>query len=370
MNKKIILLIILTLILFLLLCANSWATQFKGSSHFSVAKDEVIEGDLFVGGAIINIDGVINGDLFFGGNTININGEVKGDIIGMGGSFTLNGVAGDDVRVWCGSVIINGQIEKSLTAFGGNVVLSKNSLVKRDVFIGGGEAQFKGEIVGELKGGSGTIQLSGIIGKQAELGAEQLTIHPSAKIKGDLKYRARKIDIIKGASIEGKVEKLPFKKKKSKWLNWKFYVFKLLFMIGTIIIGIVLIKLFPKLTGKVSEQVRYYWKSLGIGFVVLVCLPIATALVAITIIGIPLAIILFLFYFLFLYIGKIFVSLVAGEEILKSRESASLWALILGIVIFTILFNIPYVGWLIRLLTMILGLGALSVGSFKALKRA
>jgi len=370
MSKKNILLIISILILFLSFSANSWATQFKSSNSVSVAKDEVVEGDLFAAGAIINIEGVINGDLFFGGNTININGEVKGDIIGMGGSFTLNGVAGDDVRVWCGSVNINGHIEKSLTAFGGNVVFSKNSLVKRDVYIGCGMAQFEGDIGGELRGGAGTIELSGIIGKQVKLKVEQLTIQPSAKIHGNLKYGAQKIDIKEGAVIEGKIEELPYKEKRSKWLSWKFYFFKLLFMIGSIIVGIFLIKFFPDLTDKVSSQVRCYWKSLGIGFIVLICLPIVAIVVAITVIGIPLTVILFLFYFLFLYIGKIFVSLVVGKEILKSRGSVPLWPLILGIGIFTVLFNIPYVGLLIKLITVIIGLGALSVSSFETLKRA
>lgn len=370
MNKKIIILIALMLILALISFSNSFATQFKSSRHISVSKDEVIDGDLFVAGGIINVDGVINGDLFFGGNTITINGEVKGDIIGMGATFNLNGVAGDDVRVWCGSVIINGRIEKSLTAFGGNVVLFKNSLIKRDVFIGCGDARLEGEILRELRGGSKLLELSGVIGRQAELEVKKLIIHPTAKIQGNLKYKAGEVDIKKGSTIEGTVERLPFKKKESKWLSWKFYVFKVLFMIGAIIVGIVLIKLFPNLSSKVTQQVRHYWRSLGIGFIVLICLPIATILVVVTVIGIPLAIILMLFYFLFLYIGKIFVGLVVGEEILKSRESSSLWALILGIVIFTILFNIPYIGWLIKLLTVILGLGALSISSVQAVKKA
>lgn len=370
MSKKVILLIILTVILFLFCSAHSWGTQFRSARHISISEDEVIEGDLFVGGGIITIDGVITGDLFFGCNTININGEVKGDIIGMAASFTLNGTAGDDVRVWCRSVNINGLIAKSLTAFGQDVVLSKQSIVKRDAIVGCTEAMLEGGILGEIWSGSKILQLSGVVGKQAEFGAKQIIIRPSAEIHGNLKYRAKKIEIMDGASIEGKIEKLPPKKKKSKWLSWKFYVLKMIYMIGAILVGIVMIKLSPDLTIKVTKQVRQYWRSLGVGFVVLICLPIALILVAATVIGIPLAVILLIFYLLFLYTGKIFVSLVIGQEILKSRESASIWALILGIVIFTVLFNIPYVGWLIKLLVMILGLGALSLISIQAIKRA
>jgi cytoskeletal protein CcmA (bactofilin family) len=353
-----------------MLTANSWAITAKGGNSVYIPKDEVIEGDLFVGAGVIIIDGTVTGDLFFGGNTININGEVKGDIIGGGGSFTLNGVAGDDVRVWCGSITINGKIEKSLTAFGGNVVLTKNSVVKRDVLIGCDEANISGEIFGELRASSGNIQLTGSIGKKADLKAGAIIISPSAKITGNLKYRAKKVDIKEGAVIEGKIEKLPYKKKKSKWFSWKFYTFKLIFMIGAIIVGLILIKFFPKLTLTTIEQVRSYWKSFGIGFIVLICLPVASVIVAITIIGIPVALILLFFYFLFLYIGKILVSLAVGAKILKSRENASLWALALGMFIFTVLYNIPYIGWIIKLITIILGLGALSVSAFKLTKEA
>ncbi|MCP2521149.1 hypothetical protein NLD30_11990, partial [SCandidatus Aminicenantes bacterium Aminicenantia_JdfR_composite] len=140
------------------------------------------------------------------------------------------------------------------------------------------------------------------------------------------------------------------------------------FMIGAIIVGILLIKLFPGFSKITVEQIRHYWKSLGIGFVILICLPIASVLIAITVIGIPLSLILLLFYFLFLYIGKILVSLVIGEEILRKKAEFSIWALILGIGIFTVLYNIPYIGWIIKLITIIIGLGALSVAVFKNIK--
>ncbi len=367
MTKKIIILVISILILFLMLTANSFAITAKGANSVYVSKDEIIEGDLFAGAGTITIDGIVTGDLFFGGNTIIINGEVRGDIIGGGNSFILNGIAGDDIRVWCASVTINGKINKSLTAMGSNIALTSNAIVGRDALIGGGTITINGKILGESKVNAETIEISGEITKTALTGKE-IILHPSTRIYGNLEYRAKKFEKKEGVFIEGKVKKLPFKKKKSKWLSWKFYAFKLLFMIGAIIIGIALIKLFPKLTRTTSEQIRHYWKSLGIGFLVLICFPIAAGIAAITVIGIPLAVILLFFYFLFLYIGKIFVSLVIGEEILKSRGSASLWALIVGMVIFTVFFNIPYAGGIIKLITVILGLGALSVGVYKVIR--
>jgi len=369
MIKKIIILIISILILILILTANSLAITAKEGNSIYISKDEVIEGDLFVGAGTITIDGIVTGDLFFGGNTIIINGEVKGDIIGGGNSFILNGNAGDDVRVWCASVTVNGKINKSLTAMGNNITLTSNAIVEKDALIGGGTITVNGKILGETKIGAETIEISGEIGSSTTLKAKEITLHSSSRIHGNLKYKARKFEKKDGVVIEGKIEKLPYKKKRSKWLNWKFYTFRVLFMIGAIIVGILFIKLFPKFSAITVEQIRRYWKSLGIGFVVLICLPVASVLIAITVIGIPVSLILFLFYFLFIYTGKIFVSLVIGEEILRKKGEFSLWALVLGMVIFTFLYNIPYIGWIIKLITIILGLGALSIAIFKSIRQ-
>ena len=368
MIKKIIILTISILILIFMLTANSLAITAKGGNSIYVSKDEVIEGDLFVGAGTITIDGVVTGDLFFGGSTIIINGEVKGDIIGGGNSFILNGIAGDDVRIWCASVTINGKINKSLTAMGSNITLTSNAIVERDALIAGGTITINGKILGETKINAQTIEIAGKISKPT-IRAEQIILYESAVIHKNLKYSATKFEKKEGAVIEGKVEKLPYKKRKSKWVSWKFYTFKFLFMIGAIIVGILLIKLFPKLSTVTTEQIRQYWKSLGIGFVVLICLPVASVLIAITVIGIPVSLILFLFYFLFLYTGKIFVSLVIGEEILRKRGELSLWALVLGMAIFTVLYNVPYIGWIIKLITIILGLGALSIAIFKSIRQ-
>jgi len=368
MDKKKFLFII-TAVFFLALPANIQATQFAGTAVFTVPKGKVVEGDLFVGAGIINIDGVVTGDLFFGGNAVNVNGEVQGDIIGMGGSFTLNGQAGDDVRVWCQSVIINGRIKKSLTAFGATVGVFQKSVIGRDIYFGCGEARLGGEIWGEAKGESGIIQLSGLVGKSAKFHAGQINLHPNAKIRGNLEYSARNLDIQQGAVVEGKVNKIPARKESNKWLSWNFYIVELVCLFGAIVVGMVLIRLFPEMTSRVTRQVREYWKSLGMGFIVLICSPVLVIIMAITLIGIPLSIIILIIYLLFLYIGQIFVSIVVGQEILRSNEKYPFRALILGMVIYTVLCTVPFIGWLIKILIVILGFGAVYMVSVKTLKK-
>ncbi len=369
MAKKLIFMVYILLILFLLCSLTLNAQQVKGGSTVTIAKDEVIEGDLFITGSVIKINGVVTGDLFFGCGTMTVNGEIKGDIIGMSQSFTLNGTANDDIRVWSQVIVINGSVEKSLSAFGEDVVISEQGKIKRDVFLGCKEARLEGDVFGKLKGGAENLQIFGTIGKQVKFDAKNIILHPESKIKDDFKYRAKKLEAKPGSEIEGETVKLPYKKAKSKWQRWSFYFFKVLFLIGTIIVGLLIMKFLPGLTKKTTQQIQSIWQSLGIGFLVLICLPVAAIIVSITIIGVPLAVILFVFYFLFLFLGKIFVSLVFGQKVLKLKENHSYSALILGLLIFTILFSVPYIGWLIKLLVVIVGLGALSTVSFQHFKK-
>ncbi len=362
--KRIFKSLFLGFFILLLLSPFSFASKFIGKSSITISQDEVINEDLFAGGRRITIDGKINGDLFFSAKDISINGEVTGDIIGWAQTVTINGVALDDVRVMGQFVNINGKIQKSATLFGQFININKNSRIGGDLLIGGNEIKIDGLILGEVQAGGETISVTGEIGKSANLNAKEIFVSQSSVIKGDLKYRARRAEIMEGANILGKVEKLPIKEKakKSKWLSWKFYFWKFIFMVAGIIVGFVFIKLFPSLISKVKEEASHTLKSLGIGFALLICVPVISIIFAITILGLPISLIIFVLYLIILYIGRIIFASLIGDKILK-KESPIL-SLIVGMFIFTVLFSLPFVGWLLKLIAVSIGLGAFGIGSY------
>ncbi len=358
--KKITLLILILFLSF----SFSFGSKFKSKRHVLIREEEIVDEDLFVAGETVKVDGKVNGDLFFLAKEITINGEVKGDIIGIANFFTLNGIALDDLRATSQFININGKILKSATLGGQFVNIGKGARIEGDVLLGGSSIKLDGEISGEVRAGGEEIYLTGSIGKSAILDSKEIVVYQNASIKGDLKYRSSKsAEIMEGAKIQGKIEKIPFKKRitKSKWLSWKFYMGKLVFMVAGIIVGSVFLWLFPSYISKVKEQISHIWKSLGIGFILLICVPLAVIILLITIIGIPLALILTAIYLIFLYSGKIIFALFVGEKILK-KESPVL-SLIVGMIIFTVLFHIPFAGWFFKLIAISIGLGAFGVGS-------
>ncbi len=353
-----------------ILSTFSFASKFISKSSISISQDEVINEDLFLLGQNITIDGRVNGDLFFFAKDISINGEVSGDIIGMAQIFSINGIALDDVRVGGQFVNVNGEIQKNATLSGQFISINKKSKIGGDLLIGGNEIKIEGLILGEVRAGGESISLAGEIGKFANLNAREILVSRSSIIKGDLRYRAKKAEIIEGAKIEGKIEEIPLKEKarKSKWLSWKFYFWKFIFMVAGIIVGFVFIKLFPSLVFRVKMEITHIWKSLGIGFALLICVPVASIILAITVLGIPISLILIALYLIFLYIGRIIFASFMGDKILK-KESPIL-SLIVGMFIFTVLFSLPFVGWLLNLIALSIGLGAFGIGSYIFFKEA
>ncbi len=362
---------LLSVITILLLFSSfSFASKFVSKKSVLIQEDEVINEDLFALGERITINGKVNGDLFFLAREISINGEVSGDVIGMAQIVTINGVLLDDFRGGGQFLNINGKIQKSATLIGQLININQSSSIQGDLIVGGNEIKIDGLICGEVQAGGDRISLAGEIGKSVNLDSREILIYQTSTIRGDLKYRAEKSEIIEGAKIQGKVEKLPYKgkPKKSKYLSWRFYFWKLVFMVAGIIVGFIFIKLFPSLTSKIKEQTSYIWKSLGIGFAFLICVPVVSVILAMTVLGLPMSLILIAIYLIFLYLGKIIFASFIGDKILK-KDSPFL-SLLIGMPIFTMLFALPFIGWLLELIALSIGLGASGVGSYIFFKEA
>ncbi|MCH7541465.1 hypothetical protein IH981_01650, partial [Patescibacteria group bacterium] len=131
--------------------------------------------------------------------------------------------------------------------------------------------------------------------------------------------------------------------------------------ISTFIIGLLLIKLFPRFSRETVSTLRKRpWSSLGIGFLTLILTPIVFVILLITVIGIPLALILLALYLISLYLARIFVIYWIGLTLFErtGRKIHEVWALIVGLVVYYIITLVPIAGGLATLLVVLFGLGA------------
>jgi len=93
---------------------------------------------------------------------------------------------------------------------------------------------------------------------------------------------------------------------------------------------------------------------------------LAFAVLLALIISIPVALILLFTYTVFFYVAKIYVAIAIGRigirAINKEIEPKQGWSLLLGLIILTILFVIPVLGWIVYFAVIFWGIGAILLG--------
>lgn len=348
----------------------------SSNKQIFVGSDEIIN-DNFVGIAeLIDINGTINGDILVAGGTVNINSTVQGDVIAAGGKVRIKGDVAGNVRVAGGDVEVDATIGKNANLFGGTVSISEDSSIGWSLTYWSGTATIKGIVGGHLDGGAGQTLVAAEVGGHANIRAEDegtITLNPPAQIGGDLTYWGNTNPVINdGAEIKGEVIQkssiLPsVKQDVFKFLGISIWFLKLVDLFGLLVIGLVAISLFKKPSVNIVEWMKKEpAKSMGWGIIYLIVTPIAIGILVITIIGIPLALVTAALYAIALYLSKLFAGLLFGywifQYLKKNKKDKSvplMWAMILGIVLYSLVIAIPYFGWLVSIVGAIWALGAL-----------
>lgn len=393
----------------------------RGGDVVVIDADEVIEDDLYVGSQSFTLEGTVKGDLFVTATTIVINGTVEGDLVAAGQSVVINGTVTDDVRIAGAGLQLGSDatIGDDLIAAGASLETRSGSMVEGEVVYMGGQALMTGDVAGDMQIGTGALELAGEFGGDitAEVGEKSegapspsmymtntgisvpnvqpgLKIDEDAKIKGDLTY-TQTVDInIPSGVVGGEVTRnepvvdetvvVTPPTAGERAVTW---VLDLLRSIVTLILfGLLLGWLVPAFMKTLTEKLQAQpAASLGWGvvayaafFFVMLVLLVAMIVGAvifgvITLGGISgtivwVGILLMFasivgFVLVTAFLTKIVVAWLGGKWILgrfnPSLAEHKVWPLVLGAVIIALLVKLPLIGWLIGLLVMFLGLGAL-----------
>jgi len=360
--------ILLFLALILLPLGVAKALDTKTGDMIYISKDEIVSGNLYAAGNTITIDGTVNGDLIAAAQIINVNGRIEGDIIAAAQDIRINGEVGGNIRVAGNSININNRVARNVNAFGANVILDKNSQIGWDVLAAANNIETHGEIIGSLSGSAGRALISGKTGKNISLKLadtetnEGLIVSPEAAIGGGLTYTTNKTaQIPQTATIGGKIEqKFPEVKPDNKLssLVWP----KIYSIFCAFVIGLILIFLGKNSTLKILDKIQDKPKRVILtGIIIMFAVPPISLFLMFTLIGIPLALILLAIWFIALYVSKIFTALLLGQWILKNLikkgETPLVWSLIVGVILLWLLIALPFIGWIVGLFAIWLGLG-------------
>ena len=203
-------------------------------------------------------------------------------------------------------------------------------------------------------------------GLQGYVGHMRITSY--ANIGGNVDYRSNTPAWIdQGAVIKGDLIHHPsfvHKLVKGTWIQ-KFLVGSkvvglMMNFFYTLVIGAILIKLFPRNLEAALISLRDTpWKALGSGIVLLVLLPLVSLILLMTILGIPFAVTLIALNILSLYTAKIFSIFWASNRLFgRFLRPNHMPILTLGLLFYFSLTLIPIFGTILALATMLFGLGA------------
>ena len=311
-------LIIISLMLILLL-PHVQALQMLSGDQVSV--DSPIDDDVFVSGGTVTINAPVASAVIAGG-TIIINAPVSGDVFVAGGQILVNSDIEGKIVAAGGDIDLRGDAKNAVIA-GGNINIHSTTVISRDAVIAGGNVSNAGKIIGNLTVRAENFQNTGSAGS---------------------------VDFEKSEGLQG--------------LQRVMNIFSILMTVGFLIIGIILLKLFPAQFFIVEEEVRKSpVKNTLVGFVLIIASIILIILLAVTIIGFPVALIMGMLFIIALMLSSLFVSFAVGRKIVDlfkfKFETNDLLIFVLGFIILSLLFRIPYVGVLIGIVAISLGFGAI-----------
>jgi hypothetical protein len=329
----------------------------------------VHNGDYFASGDSVEISGRVNGDVYLFAEQAIIDGVVNGDLLCCGGSIDISGKIMHNCRILGGQVLVSGEVGKNVTVAAGNLQLLSSAAIDGNLVVVAGNVDLSAKIGSDATVLASNLRVSSQINNDLQSYVGQMRVTSRAVIGGNLDYRSNNPAWIEpGAMIRGQTVYHPsfvHKLVKGTWIQSLLVGSKILAtlmnFIYTCVIGIILIKIFPKnLESALYELKKHSLKSLSYGLMLLILLPLASLLMLMTILGIPFALTLIALNIIGFYTAKVYCIFWASNWIFgKLKMKANRFpSYFLGLIIYFCLTPIPIFGTILTFAFMLLGLGA------------
>jgi len=407
----------------------AYAFDGRGGDRIIIGKDEIINEDLYLGANEVIVDGTINGDLMAAGDNVIINGTITGDLFAAGSTVTINGSVGDDLFAAAGSVTLgpDAVITDDVFSAGAGVEAQAGSQVGGTFMLGAAQGLLSGSIAEDLFAGTNSLRLEGSVAGDARVsvdGTSQnftpnfqfgdrsirlpyipagLTFGDDAAISGSLEVTSPETPQVPSSVTVNVTHSLPpYDAEIAHEIRRDAQVTSPILntirrIVGLLLVGALLAWLVPgwlrRLSGTIQSRPL---PSLGFGLLNFVAAPLIffTLLGVIIVTGIVFAalslgnlaapiivtglLLLGLASMAYLltigYLAQAAMAYLGGRWIFsKVRPEWNghvIWPLLLGLLIFGLLFAIPVAGSLLQFLVILAGLGAILISLWESRKAA
>jgi len=349
------------LIVLLAFSLPSFALERRHSELVTVPANETVDDTLLATGNIVRVDGVVDGDLLVFARSVEVRGSVKGDLVSFAKKTVVSGTVEGRIYNFSQSLDLNGQLGHSIYAWVQSLRMDSRGRVGEGIVVGASDVSLEGEVKRSATLFAANADVSGTIGRDLTMAVESLTVTDGAKIGGNLTARVHRVNdvhIADGATITGKRD-IQARVRPSRFSRPRFYFYQAVWLASAMLVGWLGIAVFPGFFQSSTQAVGSIWRSIGLGFGILVGVPVAIIVAAITLVGIPISLMLFAVYMAAIYLAKIWVGAFLGQMVLNGVTKRNwLLGLLVGLLILTLVGFVPYLGGLVRLAVVCVGLGA------------
>jgi cytoskeletal protein CcmA (bactofilin family) len=353
--------------------AASAAETKHGDPNYTLRAGEVLKTDLFVAADRTQINGDVDGDLVVFSHSVTVNGHVTGDILAFAAELTVNGPVDGNVRAFAQTVIINSNVGKNVMVFGGEMNLRDTANVGGTITLFTGDTALSGHVAGDLLGFGGNFDINGVLGHDAKIHADTLSIGANAEIKGQTKFEgSREAEVSLSAKLGSPVV---FTQKKrsheTDYTSARFYWHQTLLWGASFVFGLVVLLLAPGFFFDAERACKKAAQSIGLGLLFFFATPIVAIIVCITIVGLGVGISTLLLWIIAVYAAQVFVGSWLGERILGEGIGVgpALGRLALGLLILRAVHMLPHIGGLIIFFVVIpWGIGAMVLALYRYMR--
>lgn len=351
------------------------AAERISSDFVLIRSGDVVGEDLYAAGNDITIEGRIEGDLVASAwGEIRISGEVTGDVIVAAGSVVISGTVGESVRVVASRLVVEGEVGNDVVALARRVEVDPEGAIGEDLVTWAWETDVGGAVGGDVEGNQRTLTISGSVSGNVGVTVNRLVVGDGASIDGTLRYRSDREAQIGEASVGGSViQETPLP------ANVRLRAVRLLTMalvgVGALLFGLTVVWASPARSLGAARALRHRpLRALGYGALV-VAAPVLIGLGVIGALfllspetGAPLALVLVPFFLgaaSIVVVAALFAPVpvaIAGGRLLLPRRSVFA-AFLVGAVTWLLLALLPYVGSIVTIAGVVLGLGAWLAGA-------
>jgi len=347
------------------------AAETSNAEFVIIQEDDVFPEDLYAGAIRVVVNGTLDGDLVaFAAEDVVITGTVTGSVTAIAPSVRVEGTVEGSLRVSGNRLQIDGNVDGDVVAAVFAADLGAGSRVGGDVLIWGWDVAALGTVGGDVTGTQRNLELAGAVEGDVDVAVSRLTVVSPLSVGGDLGYRsaneAEGLDqVTSGGTIVAKEPLPPNIRVRALMLLGRFMVIVFLSIAAlTAAYG------WPARTSRAIAEVGRAPVRRWLAGALVVFSPIIAIGVAALIVGVapasaafPLLVVL-IPLILALFGLSFALALVAGAPVVGwlggviFRRFEIYGAILTGSIVVGLVWYLPWLGWLVPLVVLPLGLGA------------